>query len=65
MDVPDELSGVQLAARACDEMSAARTDIFAPGELARVSIPQNRLRPCNTGGVLSPRFYKSPLEGLL
>lgn len=63
--VPDELSGAQLAARACNEMSAARTDIFAPEELARVSIPQNRLRPCNMGGLLSPRFYKDLLDRLL
>lgn len=63
--VPDELSGAQLAARACNEMSAASTDIFAPEELARVSIPQNRLRPCNTGGLLSPRFYKGLLNRLL
>lgn len=56
---PDEADGPVLAARACEALAASGADVFAPEELAQVSIPEDRRQPCARGGLLSWRFYEN------
>lgn len=57
IQAPDEAAGSALAARACQMLEASNADAFAPVELARVSIPEDRRFPCARGGLMSLAFY--------
>ena len=65
IDTPDETRGPQLSHLACQHLGTANVDSFSLDELAEVDIPANRQLPCETLGLLSPRYIPDAVSDLV